>query len=273
MSSDPLTERVTLLAPAKLTLSLAVTGVRDDGMHLIDAEMVTVDLSDTLTLRPTSQTSSVDVTYRAPATEPLTPIDPTDNLVTRALAMVGVRADVELVKRIGVGAGLGGGSADAAAILRWANETERAEGPVTPVAAMALGSDVAFCLVGGRARVTGAGEHVEVLAAAHEEFTVLVPPFVISTQQVYEAWDRLQPDGHPHNDLQPAALAVAPELAAWRDALGDQTGETPQLAGSGGAFFVRGTFPDVTHEGVDAVTVSTTGPTGGSWSASWRAAS
>ncbi len=265
MSASELIEPVALLAPAKLTLSLFVTGVRDAGLHTIDAEMVTVDLYDTLTLKPTSGTSSVDVVYEAPAAEPTTPIDPNDNLVTRALDMVGVRADVRLAKRIGVGAGLGGGSADAAAVLRWANETGRADPPVTSQAAAALGADVAFCLVGGRARVTGVGEQVEVLAAAHEEFTVLIPPLVVSTRRVYEAWDELRPASRSRNDLWPATLAIAPELAAWRDALGNQTGEMPQLAGSGGAFFVRGTFPDVTHEGVAAVTVSTTGPIGGSW--------
>lgn len=283
MSSDVLTERVTLLAPAKLTLSLKITGVRDDGLHTIAAEMVTVDLYDTLTLRPTTGASRVNVTYEAPAAEPPTPVDPDVNLVTRALEMVGVRAEVDLVKRIGVGAGLGGGSADAAAVLRWANETGRADPPVTPARAMALGADVAFCLVGGRARVTGAGEQVETIAAMHEEFTLLVPPLFVSTRLVYDAWDEAQrieaadrsreeppmeppaepperPVGHPHNDLQLAALAVVPELASWRDALGNQTGEVPQLAGSGGGFFVRGSFPDVTHRGVAAVTVSTTSP-------------
>jgi 4-diphosphocytidyl-2-C-methyl-D-erythritol kinase len=76
-------------------------------------------------------------------------------------------------------------------------------------------------------------------------FTLLVPPLHVSTVEVYRAWDRLGgPTGRHGNDLEPAALAAAPELARWRDRLGDATGETPRLAGSGATWFVPGA-----HEG------------------------
>ncbi|HEX8769759.1 MAG TPA: 4-(cytidine 5'-diphospho)-2-C-methyl-D-erythritol kinase, partial [Acidimicrobiales bacterium] len=92
-------------AYAKLTLSLRVTGVRGDGYHLIDAEMVTVNLTDRLTFSPGDGLSMV-----GPAAGGV-PVDDS-NLVRRALAAVGRVAQVEVDKRIPAGAGLGGGSAD-----------------------------------------------------------------------------------------------------------------------------------------------------------------
>ncbi len=219
------------IAPAKLTVSLRITGVRDDGYHLLDAEMVTIDLADELTFSPGD-----GLEVRAgPAGDPI----PTgeDNLVRRALAAAGRTAHVRLTKAIPAGAGLGGGSADAAAVLRWA-------GVHDPSVAVALGADVPFCLRGGRARVRGVGEDVEPLAPVETAFTLLIPPFGCSTVAVYRAWDRLGgPTAAGANDLEPAALAVEPRLAEWRDRLGDATGRTPVLAGSGSTWFVEGAHP------------------------------
>ncbi len=220
-----------LSAPAKLTLSLHVTGVRGDGMHLIDAEMVTLDLMDSLAL---SDGDGIEITE---ASGGLAVHADEDNLVSRALRMVGRRARVHVTKVIPAGAGLGGGSADAAAILRWAGVTD-------PLEAVALGADVAFCLVGGRARVRGIGEIVEPLPFESRILTLLIPPFGCSTPAVYRAWDRLGgPTGGGKNDLELAALDVEPRLASWRDRLGDATGCTPTLAGSGSTWFVEGDHP------------------------------
>lgn len=231
------------LAPAKLTLSLRVTGRRHDGFHLLDAEMVTVDLADELEfgdgdgleLLPGLGAGAIDDT----------------NLVRRALAAVGRAAHVRLRKRIPAGAGLGGGSADAAAVLRWA-------GVADPGVAASLGADVAFCVVGGRARVTGIGEVVDPLAFEDRAFTLLMPPLEVSTPAVYRAWDDMggQTTGGG-NDLEPAALAVEPRLAAWRDRLKELTGQEPRLAGSGATWFVEGCYP-----GPDVVCVRTTRPHG-----------
>lgn len=219
-------------APAKLTLSLRVTGVRDDGYHLIDAEMVTLDYGDVLEI---GAGDGLEIVGPWAGGVPVGP----DNLVRRALAAVGRRAFVRLDKRVPAGAGLGGGSADAAAVLRWAGCSD-------PAAAAGLGADVAFCLAGGRARVRGVGEAVEPLPFVARTFTLLVPPVAVSTPLVYRAWDDL---GGPAagagsvNDLEAPALAVAPALAEWRDRLAEATGCRPQLAGSGGAWFVEGDFP------------------------------
>ncbi len=222
-----------VLARAKLTLSLRVTGVRADGYHLIDSEMITLDLADRLEIRPGD-----GLEVRGPTAGPVPEDD--DNLVRRALAVAGRRAYIRLHKQIPAGAGLGGGSADAAAVLRWAGISD-------PEVAARLGADVPFCLIGGRARVSGVGEKVQPLPldeAAGVAYTLLTPPLHVSTAEVYQAWDRLgSPVGERGNDLEPAALVVQPGLAGWRDLLGSATGEVPRLAGSGGTWFVPGSYP------------------------------
>ncbi len=221
-----------VLAPAKLTLSLRVTGVRGDGYHLLEAEMVAISLADRLDIGPGDGLEVVD----GAADVPRGP----DNLVVRALAACGRQAHVRLYKAIPSGAGLGGASADAAAVLRWAGVTD-------PTVAASLGADVPFCVVGGRARVTGVGEDVEPLsfaAVVDRRWTVVTPTIHVSTPAVYRAWDELGgPTADGPNDLEPAALVVQPALAEWRDRLGDAAGQVPVLAGSGGTWFVEGAYP------------------------------
>ncbi|MEY2456305.1 MAG: 4-diphosphocytidyl-2-C-methyl-D-erythritol kinase [Acidimicrobiaceae bacterium] len=223
---------ITLAAPAKLTASLRITGVRDDGLHLLDAEMVSLDWGDTLTF---SEGDGLDVNattrggMAVPAGE--------DNLVRQAIRLTGRSAYIRLDKRIPAGAGLGGGSADAAAVLRWAGIDDLA-------VAVSLGADVPFCVRGGRARVTGIGEVVTPLPFEERDYTLLIPPFGCSTPAVYAAWDRLGgPRADGPNDLEPAALVVEPRLAQWRDRLGNATGQVPVLAGSGSTWFVEGVYP------------------------------
>lgn len=224
------TAAVTVDAPAKLTVSLRVTGVRDDGYHLIDAEMVTLELSDALLIVPATHSS---LTVEGPYADGI-PTDPS-NLVLRALDAAGVTAEVHLLKRIPHGGGLGGGSADAAAILRWAGVTDVDR-------AVRLGADVPFCVRGGRARVRGIGEIVEPLPPARRDFTLVIPPLVVPTPAVFRAWDELggPTDGDTENDLTAAAIHVVPDMARWRDRITEVTGQTARLAGSGATWFVDG---------------------------------
>ena len=222
---------VRLSAPAKLTLSLRVVGLRGDGYHLVDAEMVAIDLSERLVI------SNGDGLQVVAADGGLEVVGGGDNLVAAALRLAGLTADVVVHKVVPAGAGLGGGSADAAAILRWAGWTD-------VVGAAAIGADVSFCLVGGRARVTGIGEVVEPMAHREAAFTLLIPPVGCPTVDVYRRWDELGgPTGDNGNDLEPAALDLVPDLARWRDELGDATGVRPRLAGSGSTWFVEGEYP------------------------------
>lgn len=242
----------TITAPAKLTLSLRVVGVRDDGYHLIDAVMTTLDLHDEITMTPTS--TDIGLSFVGPFAHGI-PTDST-NLVVRALRMAGRSARVNVVKNIPHGGGLGGGSADAAAVLRWAGFTDL-------VAASRLGADIPFCMVGGRARVRGIGETIEPLPEEPAVYTLVIPPLSVSTPAVYRMWDELggprcDRDANP-NDLEDAALAVEPELRMWRDRIREASGTEPVLAGSGATWFLRGR-----HEGLnlllpEASVVETTG--------------
>ncbi|MEO5900873.1 MAG: 4-(cytidine 5'-diphospho)-2-C-methyl-D-erythritol kinase [Ilumatobacteraceae bacterium] len=229
-----MTQVVVVTAPAKLTLGLRITGVRADGYHLIDAEMVTLAIHDTLTITPvtTAGAEANGLSGHGPYA-PGVPFDAT-NLVAKALRLVGRHADVHLHKAIPHGGGLGGGSADAAAVLRWAGWDDL-------VAASRLGADVPFCLVGGRAQVRGIGELVDPLPFEPLDVTLVIPPLHVDTPAAYRAWDAL---GGPHatgdNDLEPAAIAAVPALARWRDRIAEAVGTPPSLAGSGATWFLRG---------------------------------
>jgi 4-diphosphocytidyl-2-C-methyl-D-erythritol kinase len=237
---DPIDRRerapVELVAPAKLTLSLRVTGVRPDGFHLIEAEMVSLDLADTLVVAPGN---GLEVVGDAGPLGGSVVSDGPDNLVVRALAAVDRKAWVRLIKRVPAGAGLGGGSSDAGAILRWA-------GCADLDLAAALGADVPFCIHGGRAEVAGIGEVVRPLPFEERRFTLLLLPFGVDTGAVYRAWDdgggvSRRPSGLASgNDLEASALRVEPRLAPFKDAFAAHTGREPRLAGSGSTWFVDG---------------------------------
>lgn len=227
---------MTIPAHAKLTLDLRITGVRDDGFHLIDSEMVSLDLADSLVVTACEgeSTLAVDGPYAAGIGSGA------DNLVLRALALTGTRAHVHLTKNIPHGGGLGGGSADAAAVLRWAGFDDLG-------AASRLGADIPFCMVGGRARVRGIGDIVEPLPHAGIDITLVIPPFGVSTPLVYKTWDSIggpRHAGSPQgaNDLEPAALIAEPRLLRVRDRITDAAGVAPLLAGSGSTWFLRGHY-------------------------------
>ncbi len=250
------------LAPAKLTLSLQITGVRGDGYHLLESEMVSLELADTVIIDDGAVetpggsapgVSSLDVDVDWPdgvdGWRELTIGPDADNLVTRALEVSGRSARVRLVKRIPTGAGLGGGSSDAAAVLRWAGCTDLAM-------AASLGADVPFCLRGGRAMVSGIGELVTPLPYEERSFVLLLPPFGVNTAAVYRAWDRLAALGAPvgegtsTNDLEAAAIEVEPRLSEWRRVIEDATGHPARLAGSGSTWFVEGAATELGLDGL-----------------------
>jgi 4-diphosphocytidyl-2-C-methyl-D-erythritol kinase len=221
-----------LRAPAKLTWSLHVVGFRD-GLHLLEAEMVSLDLADDLALFvPSSGVASIDMRYEdGSAVRP--PIDVGANLVTRALALVRRAAKARVTKRIPLGGGLGGGSADAGAILRWAGLSDAG-------AAISLGGDVPFCVYGGRALVEGVGERVTPLPFVPRTLTLITCPFPVSTAACYEAYDIVGPASGSRNDLRTAAEAVEPRLKAAADWLAAEFGQPVELCGSGSSFFCEG---------------------------------
>jgi len=235
-------------APAKLTLSLRITGVREDGFHLIDAEMVTLNLVDKVRITPNEDGLNFDGPFSSGISTD------SSNLVSRALALAGHRARVHIEKNIPSGGGLGGGSADAAAILKWAGFTDL-------VAASRLGADIPFCMIGGRARVQGIGEVIDILPPVHREITLVIPPFGVSTPAVYQAWDDLEKAGNnttnDQNHLQQAALVVEPRLLEWHDKIAQACGQAPVLAGSGSTWWLDGAFLELAKDLPKATVVVT----------------
>lgn len=249
---------LTLHAPAKVNLTLIVGARRDDGYHDVSTVMQTVGLYDTLTL-----TGGSGLTMTC--TDPDLPTDGS-NLVLRAAALFCQDLHLSvpdlhlhLQKRIPSQAGLGGGSSDAAAVLRamrtlYAPEVSDAE---LERMAAALGSDVPFFIRGGTALATGRGERLTPLPRLTEgRFVVVKPPEGFSTPAMYRRLDELPPQP-PQPDGMTAALgagelhavaaalcnsferAVPPDSAVWviREELRAQGALAAMLSGSGSAVF------------------------------------
>ncbi|MGH9022307.1 MAG: 4-(cytidine 5'-diphospho)-2-C-methyl-D-erythritol kinase [Acidimicrobiia bacterium] len=258
--------RVRVLARTKLTLSLRVVGRRSDGFHLLDAVMASAaDPHDTLEVCRVEPSADLRLKLEG-ATGGAVPGD-ASNLAWRAAAALLARADapstglsLRLVKRIPVMAGLGGGSADAAAALvavRSVLGLPMDDRQLADVGAQ-IGSDVPFCLSGGLARVGGRGELVESAPfPGPAPVLVVVPRLRLSTAEVYAAWDELggprderEPAAPPWaealpilaeplvNDLEPAAFAVEPRLRRFRADLEALAQARVGLAGSGPSFAI-----------------------------------
>jgi 4-diphosphocytidyl-2-C-methyl-D-erythritol kinase len=219
------------LAPAKLTKWLKVGEPDESGYHQIESEMVSVSLFDHVKLTDGEGVSINDPLGVLSERKDSVGEIPTDsnNIVQAALSACGVRAHASLDKQIPPGAGLGGGSADAACVLRLLGRADDLG------LALKLGSDVPFCLVGGRALVTGRGEKVEYLEFEEEEFALILLPFGISTGDVYQAFDDI--GGKGTNHLLNAAKVVSPQLNSAYLELCKIVGLEPHLAGSGSSLY------------------------------------
>lgn len=264
---------LTILAPAKLNLSLAVLARRADGFHEIESLMVPVSLADTLYVRPRAAAGvALRVAYagelaRGPGAALARDV-PTDgtNLVVRAAERLAAEAgitsglDVDLVKRIPSGAGLGGGSSDAAAMIRVAAMLWRLDWPTERLAAVGadIGSDVPWFFAGGAAIASGRGERIKSVAGLADIAAVIACPATgLSTAAVY---GRCVPDPTRTGDaarlaealttgglatavplmsnaLEPPARILSPEIDRLLEALADAGGFAPRLTGSGSACF------------------------------------
>ena len=172
-------------AYAKLNLSLDILGRRDDGYHDLQMVMVSIDLTDTLTLTPGEGAMSTNLSFL--------PADGSNLAQKAAQAFCcatgkGEVLDIHIDKRIPVCAGMAGGSSDAAAVLRAMNEMYRTELSPLELAKIGeqVGSDVPYCVVGGTALVEGRGEYVTPLPSLPScHIVVCKPPFPISTPQLF----------------------------------------------------------------------------------------
>lgn len=234
-------------APAKINLALHVTDRRPDGYHLLDSLVVFTELGDRVTVAPGPP--SLRITGPFADDLPVTG----DNLCLRAARSVGANAAITLYKALPVASGIGGGSADAAAVLRALGRR--------PAAPEALGADVPVCLASVSARMRGLGEIVDPLPGIPALHLVLVNPRVpVSTPEVFRALHCRDNPGLPdppegadaallvewlkaaRNDLQPPAIRVAPVIADALAALVDAGAALARMSGSGATCF--GIFPD-----------------------------
>lgn len=217
-----------LAAHAKLNLGLKVAGRRADGLHEVSTVLQAISLHDLLLVAP-APTTTLAVAGAAPTGE--------ENLVLRAAAAMSkaagrpLPAAFRLIKRIPAGAGLAGGSSDAAAALRALQRLHGLDVDLHDVAA-GLGADVAFFIRGGLAVATGSGADLRQAPAVRGWFAIAWPGFEVSTAAVYEAWDRTGGEGP--NELQAAAIEVEPRLGEFVARLGPAW----RMTGSGSAFFL-----------------------------------
>ncbi len=233
--------RVCLEAFAKLNLALRVVRRRDDGFHDIDSLVQTIDLRDRITVELAD--SAVEVLNDAEIEGP----DITERAARAIIAAKGLARGFRIAveKRIPMGAGLGGGSSDAAAVLRAIDKLTPPElnGNALRAIAADIGSDVPLFLAGGLLRMTGRGEELEsVPVSGPRHFLVVVPPVHCATGAVYEAWDATDRTTDANmcrgqNDLLHSALSVYPELAPYRDAVGGLDAAYWGMSGSGSSFY------------------------------------
>lgn len=246
-----------LTAPAKINLHLEVLGRRSDGFHALETVFQTLALGDDLTVELIpGGPASISLT----CSDPSIPADET-NLAWRAAAAMLARRPtagrvvITLTKYIPHGAGLGGGSSDAASVLLALNvqlSDPLSEGELAAIA-LDLGSDVPFFLLGGTAHATGRGEELTALPALPAlPVTVLMPKAHLPTPQVFKAltdvergprqargaaWAaRQNPTDLLHNRLTAAAGRLCPSVAqllAWLE----QRGVPHLMSGSGAACF------------------------------------
>ena len=266
----------TLRSGCKINLGLRIVGVRSDGMHLIDSLFWPLsEPHDELRLTPRHDGRIVVHCDES--------IDPIQNTLTKAHACFKALSgdvpgvDVELIKGVPSGAGLGGGSADAAALLLWLNGqlAQPLSHATLTVCATAVGADVPFFLHACPCRVQGIGERVTprpdlAPLLAGWGLLLLCPDVHVSTPWAYGAWDRQQTLSHENNltsvcsndrylafrtlvaslsceriafenDLEPVVFKAHPELKRFKAALLEQDAAYAAMSGSGSALF--GLFP------------------------------
>jgi len=254
-----------VLAPAKINLGLFVGSTREDGRHELASVMQSISLADELTLEPATDGTAEDEILCSGV-----PGAPSENLAAAALGMFREETGwdagplrLSIVKRIPVAAGLGGGSADAAAALRLSCS---ASGLGTEELLLALGTrlgaDVPAQIAPGRWLATGAGERLRELPAPSQSFGVLVLPIAaeLSTAAVYERADDLGVPRAPqalagiardlerafelgaaapaarellHNDLQAAAISLCPPIEPALEQALEAGADAAFVSGSG----------------------------------------
>lgn len=251
---------IRIKAPAKINLTLAVLGKRPDGFHELESWITRIDLCDVLEFSA-SDDWSLHVNSRDPAVT-----NDEQNLVSRAAAGLARHARhprharVSLTKFIPAGAGLGGGSSDAAATLRGLNQLWSLDWPDERLREIAaeIGSDVPFFLGPPSAIMRGRGERIEPTPFSFQGWIgLIIPYFKLATADVYRRFEMAQQPVRAHlceilalhqrsirhwaallfNDLEAAAFALEPRLERLRADVERRGGAPVRMTGSGSCLF------------------------------------
>ncbi len=235
-------------APAKLNLTLLVTGRRADGYHLLQTVFRFIDFGDTLRIAVRNDGQIVRLTE-------IPGVAAADDLTVRAARLLqqasgtGLGADIALDKRLPLGGGLGGGSSDAASVLIALNRLWKLDWPRERLQALALqlGADVPVFIFGESALATGIGEQFTPLKLPPAWYVVLVPPVAVATARIFQDPDLIRnsiPLTIPpfsfaagRNDLEAVVCRHYPEVAqhlAWLRQFGN-----PRMTGSGACVFAE----------------------------------
>lgn len=235
--------RLTDTAYAKLNLALHVRGKLPDGRHELETIFAFCEDGDVVSVEAAAE---LELTIDGPFAQGLS--NGADNLVLRAAIALreAAGASIHLTKNLPVASGLGGGSADAAAVLRlltrlWAVDERHAE-----AVAPRLGSDVPACLLSRLCRGTGAGDNLQPAElGVHPQTPILLinPRIPLQTGPVFAGWDGV--DRGPladwregRNDLEAPAIVLVPEIGAVLDWLRDKPGaQFVRMSGSGATCF------------------------------------
>jgi 4-diphosphocytidyl-2-C-methyl-D-erythritol kinase len=240
-------DTLTVPAPAKLNLFLHVTGRRPEGYHTLESAMVALDHGDTLTLTCRDDGEIVRRTD-------LPGIAPDDDLAVRAARALKratasrLGADIDVIKRIPQGGGLGGGSSDAASVLLALNRLWRLLLPRADLMRLALplGADVPFFVFGEPAIARGIGERLDAVSLPARWVAVIAPPVAVPTSAIFASAELTRDtpsakmdvfsEGYGRNDLQPVAVSRFPAIAEALAALRKRSPEA-RMTGSGGCVF------------------------------------
>ncbi|QWD74118.1 4-(cytidine 5'-diphospho)-2-C-methyl-D-erythritol kinase [Polynucleobacter sp. TSB-Sco08W16] len=243
---------LTLRSPAKLNLFLHIVGRRPDGYHLLQSVFQLIDWCDTIKLKPISQNEVRRI-------NPIPGVEPEQDLVVRAAKLlkdfckIDSGVEIELQKEIPMGAGLGGGSSDAATTLIGLNAlwNLKLDKPTLSTLGLQLGADVPFFIFGKNAFVEGIGEQIEELSLENQDFLVIFPNQGISTISIFQDPEltrnhaRITIDGFLasswsdlSNDCQAVAMRICPEVKQALDWISQAVpGSEPRMSGSGSSVF------------------------------------
>ena len=245
-------DQLILLSPAKLNLFLHIVGRRGDGYHLLQSVFQLIDWCDTIHLKRIPENTVRRI-------NPIPGVPPDQDLVVRAASLlkdfckIDAGVEIDLQKEIPMGAGMGGGSSDAASTLIGLNALWNLNLSKETLCTLGLklGADVPFFIFGQNAFVEGIGEKIQAVSLQSPNFLVIFPNQAIATASIFQDPEltrnhaQITIDGflaspllYQSNDCQAVAMRICPEVKQALDWITQAVpGSQPRMSGSGSSVF------------------------------------